>query len=743
MSTGPSSELVLASAIALLSTAVARSEQPATAPAQDPGTTHMVQLLERIRENANPILNPYLNAERAEVMKQALDSAKDQRTEMNRRIDLVRELIFSGQCEEGIEQIQTIRQQMAALTPVIPPRAERFLRDMEIIAHLRLGELENCCAQHSIDSCFVPIKGRGIHSIERGSRGAIRILTDSLTRNPSSLVNRWLLNLAYMTLDEYPDEVPPDWLIPPEVFRSDYDIKRFFDVAIPTGLDVVGLSGGSVMEDFDGDGFLDLMASSWGPSDQVRYFRNNGDGTFSDRTVQAGLLGIVGGLNMVHADYNNDGHADVFILRGAWLHNEGRVPNSLLKNNGDGTFADVTEASGLLSMHPTQTAAWADYDNDGWVDLFIGNETSRRGGDHPCELFHNNGDGTFTERAAEAGVAHLGYVKGVVFGDYDNDRYPDIYVSVNSGPNVLYHNEGPPQDDAAEPGWRFSDATEAAGVREPEYAFPTWFWDYDNDGWLDLFVSGYKWSTTGEVIADYLGLPNQGWPPRLYHNNGDGTFEDHAKAANLDTPLLTMGSNFGDLDNDGWLDFYLGTGYPYFDGIMPNLMYRNDRGRGFTDVTLPGGFGHLQKGHGVVFADLDHDGDQDIFEQMGGGFYADAFGNVLFENPGFENHWIKIRLRGTRSVRSAVGARLHCVLGEGARKRSIHRVVGTGGSFGANPLEQHIGLGSAQEVRRLEIHWPSGGTQLFENLPADHLVRITEGQNEFEAVRQTRMPFKQ
>ena len=728
MSPGPPLELVLASAIALIATAVAWGGQPESAPAQDPGTTRMVELLELIRENADPIQNPYLNTQRVEVMRRAVDSATDLRTEVNRRIDLARELIFAGQCEEGIEQIQTIRQRMAMLTAPPSPRAERFLQDMEIIAHLRLGELENCCARHSIDSCFVPIRGRGIHTVERGSRGAIRLLTDSLTENPANRVNRWLLNLAHMTLDEYPDKVPPQWLVPPEAFRSEYDITRFFDVAIPTGLDVVGLSGGAIMEDFDGDGFLDLMVSSWGPGDQVRYFRNNRDGTFSDRTVEAGLLGIVGGLNMVHADYNNDGHADVFILRGAWLHKEGRVPNSLLKNNGDGTFVDVTEAAGLLSMHPTQTAAWADYDNDGWIDLFIGNESSRRGGDHPCELFHNNGDGTFTDRAAEAGVAHTAYVKGVVFGDYDNDRYPDIYVSVNAGPNVLYHNDGPAGGDPAAPVWRFSDATEVAGVGEPEYSFPTWFWDYDNDGWLDLFVFGYKWSTTGDVIADYLGWPHQGRPPRLYHNNGDGTFKDLAEAANLNKPLLAMGSNFGDLDNDGFLDFYAGTGEPDYRAVIPNRMFRNADGRSFQDVTTSGGFGNVQKGHGVAFGDIDQDGDQDIYVVMGGAFSGDVYQNLLFKNPGHGNRWITLALRGTRTNRAAIGARIHVRAVTETGERDIYRVVGTGGSFGSSSLQQEIGLGQATSIRFIEITWPvSGETQRMTDVGLDQLLVITEG----------------
>ncbi len=198
----------------------------------------------------------------------------------------------------------------------------------------------------------------------------------------------------------------------------------------------------SIMEDFDADGDLDIMASSCGFRDQLRYFRNNGDGTFTERTAEAGLTGEVGGLNITHGDYNNDGYPDVLVLRGGWLFEQGEHPNSLLRNNRDGTFNDVTEEAGLLTFHPTQAAAWGDFDNDGWVDIFVGNESDGKK-TRPCQLFHNNGDGTFTECADGLGIAAVGYVKGVVWGDYNNDGWLDLYVSRMGGTNILYRNEGP------------------------------------------------------------------------------------------------------------------------------------------------------------------------------------------------------------------------------------------------------------------------------------------------------------
>ena len=195
-----------------------------------------------------------------------------------------------------------------------------------------------------------------------------------------------------------------------------------------TALD--GLSGGTCLDDFNNDGLIDIFMTGFGLLEQCHLLINNGKGSFDDKTTAAGLTGIVGGLNCIQADYNNDGYLDIFILRGAWLESQGNFPNSLLKNNGDGTFTDVTKSAGLLSYHPTQTAAWADYDRDGFIDLFIGNE-SNVNATNTCEFYKNNGDGTFSEIADKVGLGGIKeFVKGVSFGDINNDNYPDLYLSI-------------------------------------------------------------------------------------------------------------------------------------------------------------------------------------------------------------------------------------------------------------------------------------------------------------------------
>ena len=516
-----------------------------------------------------------------------------------------------------------------------------------------------------------------------------------------------------MTLGEYPDRVPKPWLIPPALFESEYPLARFREVAGPLGLAFEDVSGGVVVEDFDGDGLLDVAFSAWLVGRQVRLFRNRGDGRFEERTAPAGLTGITGGLNMIQTDYNNDGWPDLHVIRGAWLGELGKLPDSLLRNNGDGTFADVTAEAGLLSLHPKLSAVWFDANKDGWLDVFLGCETQPgKGQAHPCQLFLNRGNGTFVESAAAAGVAVTGFVRGVAAGDFDNDGWPDLYLSMLDQPNRLYRNEGGRPGDAPG-GVHFTDVTARAGVGEPLASFPCWFWDYDNDGWLDLFACGYSKdygnpAAMQEYVADRLGLPSAMDRPRLYRNHGDGTFRDETRAAGLHHVFLAMGANFGDLDNDGFLDFYLGTGAPSFASLVPNEMFRNDGGRRFQNVTTSGGFGHLQKGHAIAFGDLNNDGQQEVIANIGGAYPGDGYFNAVFANPGHSNHWVGLKLVGKSSNRPAIGARIKVVVTGREGPRAIHRVVGSGGSFGTSPFRQEIGLGQAQAIDAVEVRWPFG-----------------------------------
>jgi FG-GAP-like repeat/ASPIC and UnbV len=273
---------------------------------------------------------------------------------------------------------------------------------------------------------------------------------------------------------------------------------------------------------------------------------------------------------------------------------------------------------------------------------------------------------------------------------------------------------------------RFTDIAATSGVVEPIASFPTWFWDFDNDGRLDLFVASY----TGRIdtlASHYLGEKSEFEMPGVYRNTGKGYFENVAEAQGLAFPMLPMGSNFGDLDGDGYLDFYLGTGDPDYHTLMPNVMFLNQEGKGFVDVTMAGGFGQLQKGHGIAFADLDNDGDLDVFEQMGGAFGGDRFGDALFENPGFGANWITVKLVGQTTNRSAIGARIRVEIEVDGKTRSIYRFVNSGGSFGSSPLQQTIPIGKAKSIKALEIYWPvTGRAQTFTGVKLNQSILVIE-----------------
>jgi hypothetical protein len=702
-----------------------------------PGTVRMIDRLQKIRSSIDPSASRFMNFEMVKILQTRFAQTVNVQQKATVGFQLAEQQLIIGQSDACLKQISDCEFLLTNNNFRLNGQSASKVRMMMATAMLRIGEQENCLNMHNAESCIFPLSAAAVHKLPRGSQGAIGLLDQQLQQYPNDLSARWLLNVAYMTLGEYPEKVPAPLLIPPKTFQSDYDLPRFTDIAGPLGINVNGLAGGCILDDFDNDGFIDIVTSSWGFDGTLHYFHNVGDGHFSDRTDAAGLGQLMGGLNILQTDYNNDGLLDILVLRGAWNGKAGRVPPSLLRNNGDGTFTDVTEEAGLLSAHPGQTAVWFDYDGDGWLDLFLGHESSDAKDPDLSELYHNNHDGTFTEVSAACGLNINRFVKGATTLDYDNDGRPDLYVSCRGGVNLLLHNDGPD----ASGQWKFSDATKKAGVAAA-LTFPCWSFDYDNDGWEDIFVSGYSVTGVGDVAADYLGLPNSGVPPKLYHNNHDGTFTDVTEQMGLNHVFLTMGCNFGDLDNDGWLDFYLGTGNPDLTMLVPNRMFRNDEGKKFQDVTTAGGFGHLQKGHGVGFADFENNGNQDVYEVMGGAFVSDTSFNVLYHNPGSTNRWLKLKLEGIKSNRAAIGARINVTVQTPNGPRHIYRTVTSGSSFGNNPLRQEIGLGNATKIESVEVKWPASGIQQdLTGLELDHFYHVREGDAKATLVELKRMHY--
>ena len=690
----------------------------------DSNTVNMIHLTQRSYERIDfAKVNYAFNRKKADLLQSKLESMTPG-SEMNVVLyDFADELLRSGRVDEAIVIFDDFLQFFEQRDFINKLETIAEIKRKLGVAYLRKAEIENCVNDHNAESCLIPISAQAQYKITEPTLTAIGYFEDFLESFPLDYEIQYLLNIAYMTIGQYPDQVPEQFLIPESYFQQD-DFPRFRNIAGEVGVDKVGLSGGVCIDDFNHDGHLDLVVSSWDHNSQIVYFENDMHGSFHDMTSFTGLVGVTGGLNLKHADYNNDGYVDFIILRGAWFDEFGRIPNSLIRNNGDGTFSDVTVEAGLYSEFPTQTAAWADFNLDGWLDLFIANESSGLD-DFYCELFINNRDGTFTETARSAGFNELGYFKGVTAGDVNNDGFPDIYLSDFRGENRLYMNAGDPTNIS------FDLVTEDAGVKAPEQSFSTWMFDYDNDGWEDIFVSSYssgKITPVNMLMANLHGEFTQR-RPKLYRNKGNGTFEDVSYQMGLRQPETTMGCNYGDLDNDGFPDFYLATGDPSFISIVPNKMYLNKSGQNFQDITFSGGFGHIQKGHAVGFGDLDLDGDQDVYVVMGGAYEGDYFQNALFQNPGNDNHWIQIRLQGTKSNRSAIGARIILKNTDSGNLQICH-TVGTGASFGGNSLWAEIGLGHWNEIEEIKIEWPilGGDTTILTDIQANQIITVVEGE---------------
>lgn len=498
--------------------------------------------------------------------------------------------------------------------------------------------------------------------------------------------------------------------------------------------------GGAAWIDYNNDGFPDLFLvdgstfEHWkrGDSPRSRLYRNNGDGTFTDVSAGSGLDRTGWGMGVCVGDYDNDGYDDLYVT-----YYGGNV---LYRNNGNGTFTDVTEKATVRGHGWGMGCAFGDYDNDGRLDLYVANyldvDIERLGepGSAPnCTyrgiatfcgprglpggrdiLFHNNGDGTFTDVTEQAGIDPERYAGlGVVWGDYDRDGRLDIYVANDSTPSSLYHNNGD---------GTFTDVGAPAGVAysgegQEQAGMGTDFADYDNDGWADLVKGNFSDDTKN-----------------LYHNNHDGTFTDVTYPAGLgDVGWLftTFGAKFLDYDNDGWKDVFLVNGqtFPQMDryptGITyaeRNLLFHNRRNSKFDEVGLRSGPGlAIQKvSRGLATADYDNDGNLEIVvTNMNGS------PDLLHHAGKNSNHSILVRTIGTRSNRDGIGAEIKVVSGGLVQVDTVR----SGGSYlSSSDLRVHFGLGLATKVERLEVRWPGGQTDAVTNPPLDRILVIKEGQ---------------
>lgn len=496
------------------------------------------------------------------------------------------------------------------------------------------------------------------------------------------------------------------------------------------------MGAGGLFFDYNNDGWLDIFLVDSGSlvdEDLARearsvLYRNNGDGTFSDVTSESGIRNLAYGMGACSADYDNDGWVDLY------LTNFG--PNILYRNLGDGRFADVTEKSGVASSLWATSCAFGEIDNDGHLDLYVTNyvdfalDNNKFCGDYnqgvraychpnvynglPDVLYRNNGDGTFTDITSEAGVyTSAGKGLGVVFGDYNNDGWSDIYVANDSVPNFLYRNQGD---------GTFEEVGLVAGVAvngdgRPEAGMGTDMGDYDNDGLLDIIATNLDMETN-----------------TLYRNTGEGLFRDVTSQSGHGEPSLHFvgfGTAFFDYDNDGDLDVVVVNGHildnPSFfrDNVtyeQRNLLFRNEGRKKFQEVGVPSGpgFALVKVSRGLAVGDLDNDGDLDLLISNNG-----QTADLLRNDGGSSNNSLVVKTVGTKSNRDGVGARLMLKIGA----RTQLREVKAGSSYlSQNDLRVHFGLGRSTRIDRLELRWPSGTVETWNNLEANQILTVVEGE---------------
>ncbi len=571
------------------------------------------------------------------------------------------------------------------------------------------------------------------------------------------VVALWVSTVSLAAAQPHPAPPPPT---PPKV--------NFVDLAEHAGLTAKTESGGDktkryVLEttgsgvaafDYDNDGWPDIFlvngtrlegfpkagvpstpgvgVMGWkGQEPTSHLYRNNHDGTFADVTQKAGV-GLVGwGQGVCAGDYDNDGFVDLFVT--FWGH------DVLLHNNGDGTFTDVTRKAGLWhdDVRWSTGCSFLDYDRDGHLDLFISHyvdfdpeHTPEPGSSAAClwkgmpvlcgprglkgthsELYHNNGNGTFTDVSEASGVAKTDayYCLTALTGDFDNDGWPDIYVACDSTPNLLFHNnhDGTFTETAIEAGVAFNDAgREQAGMGADAI-------DYDGEGWLDIIKTSFSDDTA-----------------TLYHNNHDGTFTDVTATAGLarNSQFLGWGTLFVDVDNDGWPDLFMANGhiYPEVDSKGVNntfrerkILYWNEHNGRFRDISLDSGAGITTpfNSHGVAAADFDNDGSVGILVNNSHDRPS------LLKNLGDHGNWILLKLEGTKSNRDAIGARVTVRVGDHTQMQEVRS---GSGYISQSDFRLHFGLGKATKADAIEIRWPSGLVQRLENVAANQIVKIRE-----------------
>jgi hypothetical protein len=447
-------------------------------------------------------------------------------------------------------------------------------------------------------------------------------------------------------------------------------------------------SFGSDWIDIDQNDTLDLFATTV-YSENDRLYKNNSNGTFTPITTGSIVNDLSYSYNSTWGDYDNDGFEDAFVTKGNY---NGNQINKLFHNNGNGTFTQITTGIQVNDPGFGNGSSWVDYDNDGYVDLFVTNIQNQTN-----FLYHNNGNGTFTKITTGPVVTNIASSSvSAAWGDYDNDSKMDLFVANFGGPNFLYHNDG---------NGVFTKITSGAIVTDVGDSHGASWGDYDNDGYLDLFVNRFF-----------------GEDDLLYHNNGNGTFTKITSGAVVNNAGYGTGSSWGDYDNDGNLDLFVSNSSADAGFNEYNFLYHNNGNGTFTQVTTGTFSSDVSNARGAAWGDYDNDGDLDL--HVANEYYSDDF---LYQNNGNSNHWINIKCYGIVSNKSAIGTKISVKANiNGAAVWQMNFITAQSGYSGENSLNVEFGFADATIIDSMIVRWPSGLVCYYTNVATDQFVKIYE-----------------
>lgn len=608
----------------------------------------------------------------------------------------------------------------------------------DMMAH-DMSDMDGTPHANSSMSCSLPLQD--CHKKKQWAEKAAETFQKLLENyDESNLLHRWLLNFCYMTINRFPDGVPAKYRINTPFIESFYGKGReaalaahpellLEDHARELGVNTFDAGKGVAIEDFNGDGWLDIVTD--GTFSGTRYYENDHGLRFIDKSKGSGLESVTQGYMISAADYDNDGRMDLLISRPFQRFH-------LMHNDGNGKFSDATFTSGLLPKEPTADEAvytcvttWADVNNDGKLDVFVaqfGQKVPMVGGllarkPMRSSLFINQGGGKFRDGTDEFGLASVvddSVFIGAAFGDYDSDGFTDLFLSSPALKRcILMHNIG---------GKKF-EATDLIDNREA--GFTTAFVDVDHDGHPDIFRPGQSLALAGTTNAVFGKRPER-FNSTIFHQV-NGKFEALKGAFGGGMSIGTMGASYGDLNNDGCYDAYLGTGSPESWMVLPNLLFLGkSSGTSCTgmmeNISMLFGAATVQKGHAIAFFDFNNDGLQDIYSSLGGMWPGDEWPNQMHVNKSTtKNSWLKLRLHGTQTNRSGIGATIKVTAANAAGQEIIRTyTMDQKTGFGSAPYLAHIGLMDATTIRSVDVRWPVSGKTKHYTAPLNALSELNE-----------------